>query len=433
MENKNSYRYVIDKGIGCSWFIMIPFASLFGLATLINLFSIIPRAISGDLKCIIWLLLAGLVTAIFLLLTNHYTLQDRVDEVVRKVNEKEKEMEFDYNKRNKEIELKIEYIEKEDKRIKSEYEELLQSKYPFNHVASLYKDAVDNILRITEKQLREKHPPAPIAADKVREMKKMVDEYVSSGLIYKYKYELLLSYIPNLQEYAKDDDLFDIVTDYYVQNADNDYDRVHNYLSKEEYVKLSEEERNQLALDRYLNSKKKSKWQIGRDYELYCGHKLRCAGFFVQQYGCINGVEDLGRDIIAQKGNEIYIIQCKYWSKTKVIREKYIMQLFGTKVEYEITHPDLFNKVKAAFVTNIELSETAKKFAKHLDIIVKKVDMGVYPVIKCNINNGNKIYHLPFDQQYDRTEIKLKGEFWADTVKEAVDKGFRRAYRHIYK
>ena len=156
-------------------------------------------------------------------------------------------------------------------------------------------------------------------------------------------------------------------------------------------------------------------------------------GFIVQQYGCINGVEDLGRDIIAQKGNEIYIIQCKYWSKTKVIREKYIMQLFGTKVEYEITHPDLFNKVKAAFVTNIELSETAKKFAKHLDIIVKKVDMGVYPVIKCNINNGNKIYHLPFDQQYDRTEIKLKGEFWAYTVKEAVDKGFRRAYRHIYK
>ena len=109
------------------------------------------------------------------------------------------------------------------------------------------------------------------------------------------------------------------------------------------------------------------------------------------------------------------------------------MQLYGTKVEYEITHPDLFNKVKAAFVTNIELSETAKKFAKHLDIIVKKVDMGVYPVIKCNINNGNKIYHLPFDQQYDRTEIKLKGEFWAYTVKEAVDKGFRRAYRHIYK
>ena len=37
----------------------------------------------------------------------------------------------------------------------------------------------------------------------------------------------------------------------------------------------------------------------------------------------------MDRDIIAQKGNEIYIIQCKYWSKTKVIREKYIMQSSG--------------------------------------------------------------------------------------------------------
>jgi hypothetical protein len=29
-------------------------------------------------------------------------------------------------------------------------------------------------------------------------------------------------------------------------------------------------------------------------------------------------------------------------------------------------------------------------------------------MIKCNVNQGNKIYHLPFDQQYDR--IKIQGE-----------------------
>lgn len=52
--------------------------------------------------------------------------------------------------------------------------------------------------------------------------------------------------------------------------------------------------------------------------------------------------------------------------------------------------------------------------------------------IKCNVNQGNKIYHLPFDQQYDRTQICKPGEFYAYTVKEAVTAGFRRAYRHRF-
>ena len=41
-----------------------------------------------------------------------------------------------------------------------------------------------------------------------------------------------------------------------------------------------------------------------------------------------------------------------------------------------------------------------------------------------------KIYHLPFDQQYDKCSIKLgSGEFYAMTVKEAEEKGFRRAMK----
>lgn len=52
-------------------------------------------------------------------------------------------------------------------------------------------------------------------------------------------------------------------------------------------------------------------------------------------------------------------------------------------------------------------------------------------MIKCNIgNNGEKIYHLPFDQQYYRTEIKSPGEFYAWTVEEAVNAGFRRAFKY---
>ena len=54
-----------------------------------------------------------------------------------------------------------------------------------------------------------------------------------------------------------------------------------------------------------------------------------------------------------------------------------------------------------------------------------------YPVIKCNVaHDGEKIYHLPFDQQYDRVEISgKKGACYVETVKEAEEQGFRRAYR----
>jgi len=38
------------------------------------------------------------------------------------------------------------------------------------------------------------------------------------------------------------------------------------------------------------------------------------------------------------------------------------------------------------------------------------------------------------DQQYDRTIIgNCAGEFYAFTVKEAEDAGFRRAFKHRYK
>ena len=56
-----------------------------------------------------------------------------------------------------------------------------------------------------------------------------------------------------------------------------------------------------------------------------------------------------------------------------------------------------------------------------------------YPSIKCNISqvNGEKIYHLPFDQQYDNTKIETKhNEFYCTTVKEAEKAGFRRAFRY---
>ena len=52
---------------------------------------------------------------------------------------------------------------------------------------------------------------------------------------------------------------------------------------------------------------------------------------------------------------------------------------------------------------------------------MENVPFRPYPIIKCNISlrDGSKIYHLPFDQQYDRTLIECKDECYVQTVAEA--------------
>ena len=114
-----------------------------------------------------------------------------------------------------------------------------------------------------------------------------------------------------------------------------------------------------------------------------------------------------------------------------MIHEKHINQLYGTMICYCIENNLPKSAVSGLLVTNITLSDTAKKMANLLGIKFKEnFDLSTYPCIKCNIGReGERIYHLPFDQQYDMTKIDKKGEFYALTVKEAEDAGFRRAFK----
>jgi len=128
-----------------------------------------------------------------------------------------------------------------------------------------------------------------------------------------------------------------------------------------------------------------------------------------------------------------------------VIHEKHIFQLFGSVVEYiarekmQSQSVDLFSKfekfsdIQAEFVTSTKLSTRAKEFSSILNVKVRELQpIGNYPMIKCNISKrgGEKVYHLPFDQQYDRTCIEPHlGELYVSTTKEAEDRGFRRAFR----
>lgn len=251
-----------------------------------------------------------------------------------------------------------------------------------------------------------------------------------------YKFQTLFyeSLFPDLKEYS-------------IQEGNPEKQEVHDpdWLPEAEYRKLSYEEkqeRAQRALDRYVAGPK-SNWEVGRDYELYVGYLFRKAGWKVEQLGVTAKLEDLGRDLICRKHGATLIVQCKFWSQDKEIHEKHIAQLLGTTLSFAVENnlPSLTlgkigstaTRVLPIFVTSTRLSETALRFAKALHVEVRKIDFDPrtteFPRIKCNIGNDGRIFHLPFDQMYDRAVISAPGERYASTVKEAMKYGFRRAYR----
>jgi hypothetical protein len=213
-------------------------------------------------------------------------------------------------------------------------------------------------------------------------------------------------------------------------NKDEDYDAVRKWLSPEEYLKLSISEKNQLALDRYLN-RNKSDWEIGVEYERFVGYQYEMKGYRVKYIGATEGMKDMGRDLVCEKDGHIVIIQCKRWSEKKTIHEKHIFQLFGSVMQMRFENPN--KTYDGLFITTTKLSDLAKLCAKQLKIeVVENYQYRDYSCIKCNVGrNGEKIYHLPFDQQYDRVVVDYsKGERYAMTVKEAELHGFRRAFKH---
>lgn len=266
-------------------------------------------------------------------------------------------------------------------------------------------------------------------AASITALKKSASDRIEQLKWSEYQLNYLLSLYPSLQDVIETDSAELELSLDDVQN----YDPVRKYLSSEEWKMLSSADRNQLALDRYVESHRKSKWQIGRDYELFIGHIYRTKGCTVDFYGSYMGLEDLGRDLICKKGNKTLIVQCKYWSKEKRIHEKHIMQLYGSLTQYILENDGC--KASGVLVTNTRLSDVAKKFADILSIsFIENIDLGDFPRIKCNIGhdeNGHpsKIYHLPMDQQYDKTKIDQPGEMFAFSVAEAEKNGFRRAYK----
>lgn len=279
--------------------------------------------------------------------------------------------------------------------------------------------------------LENKKHPAQKAADEVRRVSQEKKALRVQLKYLEYAIKTYHEYYPVLEEYS-DDILNELATLDLDEDDAPDADRVVRYISKEEYDKLSVTQRNQLALDKW-RVRRKSNVEIGRAYERYLGYRYEQEGWAVTFIGALEGLEDMGRDLLCARGDEVHVVQAKYWSKHKTIHEKHIFQLYGTSVLVPRTHPELRGKrISPMFATTTALSETAVWAAKALNVQVRPIDMDLdYPVIKCNINGGAHIYHLPFDQQYDRVRIiPAKGELYVKSVAEAEAKGFRRAKRY---
>ncbi len=340
----------------------------------------------------------------------------------------------------------IEKVVKAEKREINDQKELLQRitegveqmakerQIGFPWLANAYEDLIKLSDLDFARQLKTKKNPALKAAEAIKKESKRRREAEKQLKIANYQIEYYENIAPFLIDLKEE---VDVPTPEDQKNLrkyhdEEREDEVTDYLTVEEYRKLSLTEKNQLALDRYWK-RHKSKAHIGRMYERFVGYLYEEQGYDVEYVGIIKGFEDLGRDLICKKGKDVVVIQCKCWSKFKTIYEKHIFQFFGTVFEYKYKNPDV--NVQAKFYVTTKLSDLARLFSKELEIKLAEnhaMDKG-YPCIKCNISSKDKtkIYHLPFDQMYDKVKIEPhKGEFYCKTVKEAEEAGFRRAFRY---
>ena len=303
-----------------------------------------------------------------------------------------------------------------------------------NMSAEIATDYLDRFAQYFKDKKRAAVTSSQIVADLKREQKAKIKdlrkyEYIIDA------YEKMFPWLSDFKEYPMDAVL--------KANADDQEEEevFTHYLSPEERESLTKTEKFQRVLDRYEDSYDKTNWQIGLFYERYIGYTYDIKQWKVIMNGAKKRWQDMGIDIIASKDGKTELIQCKYWAASKTIYENYIFQLFGTTIDYIMEHfptEDPWQILKKGivtpvFVTSTQVSDTARRVAHILNIDLRenvKLDKK-YPKIKCNPDSPDgKIFHLPYDQQYDNFQLgNNPNAFYAKTVVEAEKLGFRRAYR----
>jgi len=363
----------------------------------------------------------------------------------REAEWKNKEIEW-----GKKVQSNIKGIEALTKEKIEAIETLVQEKSQgFPWLAKAYDDYFRlHDLRLAD-YLEHKPHPALKAAEEVRQIAKERREAEQAARIADYLLDYCRHLAPWLDEYIglEVEELDEIIREIHSawEKKEKEFDEEVKRHFGPKYEGLTQTEKLQKKLDWYWRKPNKHNWQIGRDYERYIGYLYEEKLWNVYFHGK-KGFEDLGRDLICKKDNAVEIIQCKYWAREKIIHEKHIYYLFGTTVEYYLENfgdkedlqlalfPSLIRKksVTPKLITTIDVSPKAEQVAKVLGVAIEKIPFEYYPSVKCNIahRTGEKIFHLPFDQQYDTTLIEEERlECYVGTIAEAEALGFRHAYR----
>jgi hypothetical protein len=369
-------------------------------------------------------------------------LFDRINKIPTEIKEKKRLTALAQEIRAREIALKHEQERFAAAKVESKIalEKISKEKaLGFPWLASAYSEYGKLYDLKVANELENKGHPAKRAAEAIRIMAADKADLRRENRILRELHRYYESLFPWLIEF-KGEDLDELIRQVNQPKIDCDPsdEPATQWLSDAERdsTKLTRAEKYQRALDRYWQSKK-SPWQLGRDYERYIGYLHDSKGFRVEYHGIEFGYEDLGRDLICSKDREVRIVQCKYWSGYRTLHEKHVCQIYGTAVAYRKRLAEERNRFGEIVVTpwlyvSCAASPTAKEFAQMLGVkLMDNFPFSPYPIIKCNVSlrDGSKIYHLPFDQQYDRTLIEYKDECYVQTVAEAEALGFRRAFR----
>ena len=151
-------------------------------------------------------------------------------------------------------------------------------KKSFKNMGEFISDIKLYVYDIASKYFDTKSHPAHKKAQDVRELKQKTKEYIKEYKLMRNEYDMLFSLFPELENYLE---YYSAEKAETIEEVKENYDYVQSWISKDEYSSLDENTRNQLALDRYIESRKKSKWAIGRDYEMYIGHEYEQKGYKV--------------------------------------------------------------------------------------------------------------------------------------------------------
>ena len=160
-----------------------------------------------------------------------------------------------------------------------------------------------------------------------------------------------------------------------------------------------------------INSGNRDKWKYGRDYERYVGYLLEEKGWKVIYNGAVKGNFDGGIDLICYKGNKCCLIQCKRWKNN--VGAEYIERFYDAVERFKINYSGCYD-VKGVFYTTSDYTDDAYDVALEYDIEChsEKFDSILeYPSVKCLIRDGEKIYYLPFDKEFDEISAENGCEY----------------------